>query len=54
MAMNVLATFLNDPRKFKDVRSLTVIIHVRSWRMRKKISPKFFLVIMEKNGTNID
>ena len=34
-AINVLAKFENDPRKFADVRVLTVIFHVRSWKMRK-------------------
>ena len=41
-AINVLAKFENDPWKFTDVRALTVIFHVRSWKMRKKI-PKIFL-----------
>ena len=35
-AMNVLAIFQNDPWKFTDVRALTVIFYVRSWKMRKK------------------
>ena len=34
--MNNLATFQNDPWKFTDVRALTVIFHVRSWKRRKK------------------
>ena len=37
-AMNVLATFQNDPKKFTDVRALTVIFHARSCKMRKKIA----------------
>ena len=32
---------------------LTVIFHVRSWKMRKKIA-KFFLATMKKTGTYID
>ena len=39
-AMNVLATFQNDPRKFADVRVLTVIFHVQSWKMRKIVCPE--------------
>ena len=35
--INVLAKFENDPWKIMDVRVLTVIFHVRSWKMRKKI-----------------
>ena len=44
-AMNVLTTFQNDPWKFADVRALTVIFHVRSWKMRNKIA---VLVIIKK------
>ena len=40
--MNILATFQNDLWKFTDVRALTVIIHVRSWKMRKKFAKNFF------------
>ena len=40
--MNILATFQNDPWKFTDVRALTVIFHVRSWKRRKKIAKIFF------------
>ena len=45
--MNILATFQNDPWKFTDVRVLTVIFHVWSWKMQKKL-PKFFLATMKK------
>ena len=41
-AMNVLATFQNDPRKFTDVRVLMVIFHVRIWKMCKKNLQNFF------------
>ena len=41
-AMNILATFQNDVWKFMDVRALTVIFHVRSWKMRKKFAKIFF------------
>ena len=34
--INVLAKFENDPWKIMDVRVLTVIFHVLSWKMRKK------------------
>ena len=44
---NVLAKFENDPWKIMDVRVLTVIFHVRSWKMRKK-SQKFFFGDYEK------
>ena len=47
--MNVLATFQNDPWKFTDVRALTVIFHVRSWKLRKKIPKKFFGRLWKKN-----
>ena len=40
--INVLAKFENDPWKIMDVRVLTVILHVRSWKMRKKIAKIFF------------
>ena len=46
--MNILATLQNDPWKFTNVRALTVIFHVRSWKMRKKIRQKCFLTIMKK------
>ena len=36
--INVLAKFENDPWKIMDVRVLTVIFHVQSWKMRKKIA----------------
>ena len=51
--INVLAKFENDPWKIMDVRVLTVIFHVRSWKMRKK-SPKFVFGDYEKTGTYID
>ena len=41
-AMNVLATFQNDPWKFMDARTLTVIFRVRSCKMWKKIAKYFF------------
>ena len=40
--INVLVKFENDLCKIKDVRALTVIFHVRSWKMRKKIDKIFF------------
>ena len=40
--INVLAKFENDPWKIMDVRVLTVIFHLRSWKMRKKITKIFF------------
>ena len=52
--INVLAKFENDPWKIMDVRVLTVIFHVRSWKMRKKIAKFFFLATMKKPGTCID
>ena len=52
--INVLAKFENDPWKIMDVRVLTVIFHVRSWKMRKKIAQIFFLATMKKTGTHID
>ena len=39
--INVLAKFENDPWKIMDVRVLTVIFHVRSWKMRKKIAKTY-------------
>ena len=51
--INVLAKFENDPWKIMDVRVLTVIFHVRSWKMRKR-SPKIFFGDYEKTGTYID
>ena len=52
--INVLTKFENDPWKIMDVRVLTVIFHVRSWKMRKKNRQNFFLVTMKKPGTYID
>ena len=52
--INVLTKFENDPWKIMDVRVLTVIFHVRSWKMRKKIANFFFLVTLNKPGTYID
>ena len=52
--INVLAKFENDPWKIMDVRVLTVIFHVRSWKMRKKIAKIFVLANMKKPGTYID
>ena len=52
--INVLANFENDPWKIMDVRVLTVIFHVRSWKMRKKNRQKIFLATMKKLGTCID
>ena len=46
--INVLAKFENDPWKIMDVRVLTVIFHVRSWKMRKKLA-KFFFGRLWKN-----
>ena len=45
--INVLAKFENDPWKIMDVRVLTVIFHVRSWKMRKKNRQNFFLATMK-------
>ena len=45
--INVLAKFENDPWKIMDVRVLTMIFHVRSWKMRKN-TPKFFFGNYEK------
>ena len=44
--INVLAKFENDPWKIMDVRVLTVIFHVRSWKMLKKNRQKLFLATM--------
>ena len=52
--INVLTKFENDPWKIMDVRVLTVIFHVRSWKMRKKFAKIFFLATMKKPGTYID
>ena len=51
--INVLTKFENDPWKTMDVRVLTVIFHVRSWKMRKKFA-NFFFGDYEKPGTYID
>ena len=51
--INVLAKFENDPWEIIDVRVLTVIFHVRSWKMRKKFG-KFFFGDYKKPGTYID
>ena len=51
--INILAKFENDPWKIMDERVLTVIFHVRSWKMRKKIAKNFF-GDYEKSGTYID
>ena len=40
--INVPAKFENDPWKIVDVRALTAIFHVRSWKMRKKFAKNFF------------
>ena len=53
-AINVIAKIENDPWKIMDVRVLTVIFHVRSWKMRKTIRQNFFLATMKKPGTYID
>ena len=53
-AINVLAKFENDPWKIMDVRVLTVIFHVRSWKMRKKFAKIFFWRLCKKPGTYID
>ena len=52
--INVLAKFENDPWKIMDVRVLTVIFHVRSWKMRKKIAKIFIWRLWKKPGTYID
>ena len=52
--INVLAKFENDAWKIMDVRVLTVIFHVRSWKMRKKNRQICFLTTMKKPGTYID
>ena len=46
--INVLAKFENDPWKIMDVRVLTVIFHVQSWKMRKKIAKIFYFGEYEK------
>ena len=51
--INVLAKFENDPWKFTDVRALTVIFHVRSWKMQQKIRQIFWGAVMTKPGTYI-
>ena len=51
--INVLAKFENDPWKIMDVRVLTVIFHVRSWKMQKKIRQKFLLETIKETGTDI-
>ena len=40
--INVLTKFENDPWKIMEVRVLTVIFHVRSWKMRKEFAKKIF------------
>ena len=52
--INVRAKFENDSWKIMDVRVLTVIFHVRSWKMRKKNRQKYFWVTMKKPVTYID
>ena len=52
--INVLVKFENDPWKIMDVKVLTVIFHVRSWKMRKKKRQKLFLATMKKPGPYID
>ena len=52
--INVLIKFENDPWKIMDVRVLTVIFRVRSWKMRKKNRQNYFLATMKKPGTYID
>ena len=47
-AINVIATFQNDPWKFTDLRVLAVIFHVQSWTMQKKKLPKVFVGDYEK------
>ena len=51
--MNVLATFQNDLWKFTDVRALTVIFHMRSWKMPKKLFDKFSFWRLWKNPERI-
>ena len=53
-AINVIATFQNDPWKFTDVRMLAVIFHVQSWTMPKKIRQNFLLAIMKNPVTYVD
>ena len=52
--MNVLATFENDPRKIMDMRMLTVIFNVWSWKMHKKFAKKYMCVAMIKPGTYVN
>ena len=40
--INVLAKFENDPWKIMDVRVLTVIFHMRIWKMQKNAAKIFF------------
>ena len=44
--INVLTKFENDPWKIMDVRVLTVIFHVRSWKMRLWKNPELILITM--------
>ena len=53
-AINVLATFQNDPWKFTDVRALTVIFLMRSWKMKKKNRQNDFCRLWKKNWIYID
>ena len=39
---NVLATFENDPRKIMNVRALTAIFNVRSWKMAARATTNVF------------
>ena len=52
--INVLAKFENDPWKIMDMKVLTVIFHVWSWKMRKEIAKIFFWRLWQKPGTYID
>ena len=49
--MNILATFQNDPWKFTDVSTPTVIFQVAKC---EKICQKFFFADYEKPGIYID
>ena len=51
--INVLAKFENDPWKIMDVRVLTMIFHVQSWK-KKKIAKFFLCRLWKKTGTYID
>ena len=42
--MLVFATFENDLRKIADLRALTVIFNVQSWKTRKNFAKDFFRV----------